>query len=237
MLMEAMRKPDGAYRTYDEKTAENIPTKYIGVADIPKNPELSELTGKGSDCPDQTYSAFVSEVEVDEETGKTKILEMHCVVDAGVTTNVLSLEGQAYSGMMHGAGYALSEQFSDFKKHISLIGGGFTYIETMPDGERFTVKNLETPRDYSPFGGSGSSEGFQSAGHVSILNAVYNAVGIRVGSTPATPEKVKKAIDEKKNGVYRPQEPFDFGYDFDEQLDYMIANPPAAYSGVAGYSH
>ena len=30
LLMDAMRKPDGTFRTYDEMVAENIPTKYVG---------------------------------------------------------------------------------------------------------------------------------------------------------------------------------------------------------------
>jgi aldehyde oxidoreductase len=237
MLMAAMRKADGTYRTYDEMVAENIPTKYVGVHDWPKNPDASELIGSGSESPDQSYCSFVAEVEVDVNTGKTKVLELHCVADLGVTTNILSLEGQAYSGMLHGTGYALSEEFSDFKKHTSLIGGGFPYIETMPDGEHFTLTNIGTPRDYSPFGGSGCSEGLQSAAHAAILNAIYKAVGIRVKSTPAKPEKVKQAIAEKKNGTYQPQEKFYLGVDFDEKLDDMKANPPGTYRGAATINH
>jgi aldehyde oxidoreductase len=179
----------------------------------------------------------LAEVGVEVNTGKTKVLELHCVADVGVTTNILSLEGQAFSGMMHGTGYALSEQFSDFKKHTTLIGGGFPYIEMMPDGDKFTLTNIGTPRDYSPFGGSGAAEGLQSAGHAAVLNGIYKAVGIRVKSTPATPDKVKQALEEKQNGTYQPQEKFYLGVDFDERLDYMKANPPGANKGPAAVAH
>lgn len=123
------------------------------------------------------------------------------------------------------------------KKHTSLIGAGFPYIEMMPDDDKFTAQNLGTPRDYSPFGGTGCSEGFQASGHAAILNAIYDAIGIRVKSTPATPEKVKQAIEEKKNGTYKPQERFYLGVDFDDQLDDMKANPPGAYKGVVIVDH
>ncbi|NLD46457.1 MAG: xanthine dehydrogenase family protein molybdopterin-binding subunit, partial [Clostridiaceae bacterium] len=158
--------------------------------------------------------------------GKTKLLAMHCVSDMGVVTNYLSLEGQAFGGMEHSIGYALSEDFSDMKKHTSLAGAGFPYIDMIPDGENFTLTVLETPRTDSPFGVSGASEGYQSSGHAAILNAIYNAVGIRINKLPATADKVKKAIEEKKNGIYKPQEKYYLGSDFDETLDYMKANPP-----------
>lgn len=237
LLMDAMRKPDGSYRTYEEMTAEKIPTKYIGVHTWPKNPNNTEIIGRGSESPAMSSCGFLAEVEVEVSTGKTKILEMHCFTDVGVVTNYLSLEGQAYSGMMHGAGYALSEEFSDFKKHTSLIGAGFPYIEMLPDGDKFTMTNNVTEREYSPFGGSGASEGFQSAGHAAILNAIAKAVDIRVKSTPATPAKVRQAIEEKENGTYQPQEPFYLGVDFNDQMDEMKANPPGAYTGTVMIDH
>ncbi|NLD46513.1 MAG: molybdopterin-dependent oxidoreductase [Clostridiaceae bacterium] len=221
LLKDAMRKQDGTLRTYDEMFAEKIATKYIGTFDQPVNPKADEKTGFGRTFPDQSYCAFVTEVEVDVNTGKTKVLDMHCATDVGVVTNYLSIEGQAYGGMQHSIGYALSEQFSDMKKHTSLAGAGFPYIEMIPDGNHFTLTVLETPRDHTAFGGSGASEGFQSAGHAAILNAIYKAVGIRVSNLPATPEKVKKAIEEKKNGTYKPQEKYYLGSNFHETLDYM----------------
>jgi aldehyde oxidoreductase len=235
-LMDAMRKSDGTYRTYEEMKAEDIPTKYTGVFNWPANPKVNELTGFGGEAPDQSYCSFVAEVEVDVHTGKTTVLELHCVTDVGVTTNLLSLEGQAYSGMMHSTGYALYEEFSNFKKHTSMAGSGFTYIERMPDDDKFTLTNIGTPRDYSSFGGSGCSEGFQSAGHVAILNAIANAVGVRVKSTPATPEKIKRALEEKRNGTYS-QERLDWGVDFNERLDHMKNNPPTGYKGSSAIEH
>ncbi|WP_269477495.1 molybdopterin-dependent oxidoreductase [Hominibacterium faecale] len=231
-MLDAMRKEDGTYRTYDEMVAEGLPTRFVGAFTQPVNEKLNENDGFGKFPPDQSYAGFVCEVEVDAATGKTKVIAMHCVSDVGKVTNWLSLEGQAFGGMMHSIGYALSENYYDFKKHNNLIGSGFPFIKDIPDGENFTLTNLETVRDYAAFGGTGISEGYQSAGHVAVLNALYAAVGVRIGMLPATPDKVKAAMEAKANGTYKEQEPFFFGKDFHEYLDYIKAHPRIEYKGA-----
>ena len=144
----------------------------------------------------------------------------------GKITNLLALEGQAYSGMMHGIGFALCEESRDPGKSINLVSSGFPYIDMIPDGDSFTMTNVGTVREHSSLGGSGCSEGFQSGGTSCTLNAIYNAVGIRIGSLPATSEKVKKAIEEKAAGTYEPQKAYDFGYNFYDELDRLMKNPP-----------
>lgn len=232
-MLGAMRKSDGTYRTYDEMVADGLPTQFVGECIQPNNPKLDENTGFGKFPPDQSYTFFVAEVEVDVDSGKVKVIEYHCVSDAGKVTNWLSLEGQAYGGMMHSLGYALSEEYSDPKKHGNLVGAGFPFIKDLPDGEHFTLTNIETPRDYTGFGGTGISEGLQCSGHVAILNAIYHAVGIRIRNLPATPEKVKAAIQAKADGVPMENEPFDFGRDFYEYLDYIEEHPRAEYKGIS----
>lgn len=231
-MLDAMRKDDGTYRTYDEMVADGLPTRFVGSFTQPVNDKLDENNGFGKFPPDQSYAGFVCEVEVDVATGKVTVVAMHCVSDVGKVTNWLSLEGQAFGGMMHSIGYALSENYYDFKKHNNLIGAGFPFIKEIPDGDNFTLTNLETVRDYAAFGGTGISEGYQSSGHVAVLNALYAAVGVRIGMLPATPDKVKAAMEAKANGTYQEQEPFYFGRDFYEYLDYIEANPRIEYKGA-----
>ena len=231
-MLDAMRKENGTYRTYDEMKAGGLPTKFTGTFTQPGNPKLDENTGFGKFPPDQSYSGFVAEVEIDLETGTPKVISYHCVSDVGKVTNWLSLEGQAYSGMMHGLDHALSSDYRDFKKHGNLIGAGFPYIEDIPDGDDFTLTNTETKRDYAAFGGTGISEGYQSAGHAAILNAIHDAVGIRIPLLPATKEKIKAAMDAREAGTYEDPEPFDLGHDFYEYLDYIEANPKEKYTGA-----
>lgn len=230
-MLDAMRKEDGTYRTYDEMVEEGLPTEFIGAFTQPTNPKLNENDGFGKFPPDQSYAGFVAEVEVNESTGKVTVIGMHCVSDVGKVTNWISLEGQAFGGMMHSIDYALSSDYYDFKKHGNLIGSGFPFIKDVPDGDNFTLTNFETYRDYTGFGGTGISEGYQSSGHAAILNALYQAVGVRIGMLPATPDKVKAAMEAKANGTYKEQEPFWFGRDFHEYLDWIEANPRVEYKG------
>jgi aldehyde oxidoreductase len=59
---------------------------------------------------------------------------------------------------------------------------------------------LETPRPLGPFGAAGVGEAPLTAPHPAILNAIYNACGVRIFKVPALAEIVKKALDEKAAG-------------------------------------
>jgi aldehyde oxidoreductase len=98
----------------------------------------------------------------------------------------------------------------------------------VPDGENFTVEYVETPRPTGPYGSSGCSEMFQSGGHVAILNAIYNACGVRIYSLPATPAKIKAGIDALAKGeeIELPQKYY-LGSDFYDRIDDIKANPIA----------
>ena len=58
-----------------------------------------------------------------------------------------------------------------------------------------------------------------------ILNAIDDAVGVRITQIPATPDKVKAALDAKARGEDYMPEMYDFHCDPDEILDYIKANP------------
>jgi aldehyde oxidoreductase len=172
-----------------------------------------------------TYCAFLAEVEVELATGKTKVLAMHCVSDVGVIGNYLAVDGQAYGGMMHSIGFALSEDFSDLKKHTTMIGAGFPYADMIPDGDDFTTEYIQTPRPTGPQGSSGCSEAFQSSGHVAVINAIYDAAGVRIHTLPATPEKIKAALEAKARGESATPARWYLGGDFDDVVDEIKANP------------
>lgn len=223
-LMDAMRKEDGTYRTYDEMVAEGIPTKYEGVGS--SRPGLNNYDvnrGEGDAWPEVMYTIFMSEVEVDTVTGATKVLKMTCVGDVGVIGNYLGVEGQAYGGMCHSLGFALKTDFSDMQKHSTMVGAGITEIADMPDD--IDLIWHETYREHGPHGSAGCAEAFQCSGHVSILNAIHDAVGVRVYDVPATPAKVKALMEAKAQGnAYKPEKYY-LGPDFYDDMDYIEKNP------------
>lgn len=230
-LLKAMKKEDGTFRTYDEMVKDGIPTKYLGVTKRNPNPfskgpddVIDENIGYGPPSQDYSCTVFVSQVEVDAATGQVKVLDMHAFSDIGTVTNYTSAEGQGYGGMHHSIGYALSEDFSDVKKHVTLVGAGFPFIKEVPDGDHYTVTFLEKPRTDNPYGAAGGAESLQSGGHMAILNAIHNATGVRIFELPATPEKIKKGLDNKAKGIKQEYKKYDIG-DFYGTLDYIKANP------------
>ena len=91
-LANAMRKPDGTYRTYDEMVAEGIPTRYEGNWEARAEWEEFKLldpnTGVGSPTYAYTYALFMSEVEVEVATGKVTVIGMTCVDWVGKIGNI-----------------------------------------------------------------------------------------------------------------------------------------------------
>ncbi len=223
-LIDAMRKPDGSFRTYDEMLAEGIPTKYKGVSDTNDNTvAIDPDTGHGDASPEANYLLMLMEVEVDLTTYKTKVVSVKAASDIGKVGNLLAVEGQAYGGLSHSIGFALSEDYSDLKRHSTMQGAGIPNIQDIPDDIEYIFH--ETPRERGPHGSSGCSEGFQSAGHMAVINAIYDAVGVRIYELPAKPEKMKAALEAKARGEELSPKRYFLGGDFYETLDYIKNNP------------
>ncbi len=216
-LMAAMRKEDGSFRTYEEMVKEGIPTKYEGTYRNPAtDTDIDRYTGHGHGSAAQNYVLFLVEVEVETETGKVTVLRTREISDIGVVGNYLAVEGQAYGGLSHSIGFALKEQYYDEKKHASMAGAGIPLCNDIPDDMQIIFHVTE--REEGPQKSTGCSESFQSSGHVAVLNAIHDAVGIRICSLPATPEKVKAAISNKLAGIEEPYVPFDLGCDLHERM-------------------
>ena len=193
-LVAAMKKPDGTYRTYDEMVAGNIPVRYIGKWTTPSTPPDLE-TAQGDPFSVYQYGVFLAEVEVDTETGKTKVLKMTLCADVGAICSRLAVDGQLYGGIAQGIGLALSEDFEDIKKHATLTGAGFPFIEDIPDDIELIYQ--ETLRPNGPYGAGGCGELPLTCPHAAVINAIYNACGVRITKLPARPEKVLAGLKAK----------------------------------------
>lgn len=186
-LLDAMRKPDGTYRSYGEMVAENIPLRHSGKWTAP-NATPCDGNGQGAPFSAYMYGVFLAEVEVDTKTGKTAVEKMTCAADIGKINNRLAVDGQMYGGIAQGIGLALSEDFEDIEKHTNLVRCGVPYPKDIPDNIELIY--VETPRENGPFGASGVGELPLTSPHVAIVNAIYNATGVRITHLPALPEKV-----------------------------------------------
>jgi aldehyde oxidoreductase len=191
MLLNAMRKADGTYRTYDEMKAENIPLRYDGKWAASMCTPCDE-NGQGNPFPVYMYGVFMAEVTVDTSTGKTTVDKYTAVADIGTINSRLAVDGQMYGGIAQGIGLALSEDFEDLEKHTSLVGCGLPYAKDIPDNIELIY--VETPREHGPFGAAGVGELPLTSTHVAVVNAICNATGVRIRSLPALPEKVLEGL-------------------------------------------
>ncbi len=226
-LLDAMRKEDGTYRTYEEMVAEGIPTKVFGKHENTIDRSLHRCdpnTGVGDPSPAYTYCLNLAEVEVDAKTGKATCIGFTCVDHVGRVGNIQAVNGQAYSGVSHGIGFALSENYDDVKKHANMLGAGVPYIKDTPDN--ITIIHMDDTIESGPFGSSGASEAFQASPHCAVLNAIYNATGVRIHEQPALPAKIKAGLDAIAKGE-KPYEPekYYLGPDMYERLEDIKANP------------
>ena len=230
-LIAAMKKPDGTYRTYDEMVKEGIPTKYVGVHDTAAIcEELDPNTGAGDPTAQYNYCNFMALSEVDTETGVTNVLRYIMFYDIGKVGSVQAVEGQGYGSLVHSLGFALSEEYIDDAKHAQITQCGFRYADDVTDD--IELVNLEGPRkNPAPFGSVGCCEGFQSAGHMAIINSIYNACGVRIFDLPAKPAKVKAALDAIKAGKPLENKKYYLGPDMFGILEDAIENPVSNTAG------
>ncbi len=217
-MLAAMAKADGSYRTWEEMEAEGLPTRFNGdYEDL--SSDIDKDTGHGYGNVAQNYVVNVVEVSVEVATGKVTVENANVIADIGVVGSTHAVLGQAWGGFAHSVGYALSENYDDMQKHETLRGAGVARCIDVPDD--INVVFQVTERKNGPHGSTGCAEGFQSSGHVAIMNAIKNATGVRITTLPASPDKVKAGIDALAKGEEFVQAPFDLGCELYERIDYL----------------
>ena len=146
--------------------------------------------GQGNPYWPYTFGAQRATVIVDTETGKIDVLEIVAVNDAGKIINPVLAEGQVEGGCSMGIGYALMEEINLNKGRIKNTNFSNYIIPTsmdMPDIKSYFVEEEEVT---GPYGAKGLGEPVMLPTAPAILNAIYDAIGIRFYELPVTCEKV-----------------------------------------------
>jgi CO/xanthine dehydrogenase Mo-binding subunit len=156
-------------------------------------------TGQGKPFSTYVYATQIAEVDVDDETGEVEVIRIAAAHDCGTAINPMLVEGQVQGGISMGVGFALQEEmlFDDQGKQINpnLTNYIMPTSLDMPEVDVDIVDNYDPT---GPFGAKGVGEPTSVPTAAAILNAVYDAVGVRIESLPATSEKVLKAIKQKR---------------------------------------
>ena len=142
-----------------------------------------------------SFASHICDVEVDPETGATKVLRYTVVQDAGKAIHPDYVEGQFQGGAAQGIGWALNEEYV-YGKDGRLQNPGFLdyRIPVCSDLPFIDTEILEIPNPNHPYGIRGVGETSIVPPLAAIANAVSNAVGVRMNHIPMSPPRVRKAI-------------------------------------------
>ena len=154
--------------------------------------------------PSWPNSCHVCEVEIDPETGVTRIVRYTTVDDVGRVINPLIVAGQVHGGIAQAVGQALLENAQyDPESGQLLTGSLLDYcLPRADDLPMFDTHTDEsTPCKINPLGAKGVGELGTVGGTPTVMNAVIDALrplGVKQIEMPATPEKVWRAINQAK---------------------------------------
>ncbi len=140
-------------------------------------------------------SAHCALVEVDKDTGETKILRYVAVDDVGKVINPMIVDGQIVGGIVQGVGQALTEQgVYDANGQLITLNLMEYAVPRADMFPMFETSRIETASPHNPLGVKGAGEMGTIAATVTVANAVLDAIGARHIEMPLTPAKVWKAM-------------------------------------------
>ena len=164
---------------------------------------LADTASFAPEIPTFPNGCHVCELEIDPETGSTKLLRYVVVDDVGTVINHLTLDGQIHGGIMQGIGQVFGEHVVYDPDSGQLLTGSFMdYGLPRADNTcEFEVESQPVPTKVNPLGAKGAGESGNVGALAALMNAVVDALsplGITHLDMPATPERVWRAIQSKR---------------------------------------
>ncbi|MGZ4634188.1 xanthine dehydrogenase family protein molybdopterin-binding subunit [Oryzihumus sp.] len=144
------------------------------------------------------HGTHLCAIEVDTETGATRIRSYVCVDDIGSVINPLIVEGQVHGGLVQGIAQALFEE-AVYDESGTLVTGSFVdyLVPSAADVPSFVTARTETPSTTNELGVKGVGETGAIASTPAVVNAVLDALrpfGVSDITMPCTPHRVWRAI-------------------------------------------
>ena len=151
------------------------------------------------------HGTHLCAVDVDTETGMTKIRSYVCVDDIGKVINPMIVEGQVHGGIAQGIAQALYEE-AVYDADGNLVTGSLVdyLVPAAPDLPHFTTDRTETPSTTNPLGVKGVGEAGTIASTPAVVNAIVDALrpfGVDDVRMACTPERVWRAINDAKTAT------------------------------------
>jgi CO/xanthine dehydrogenase Mo-binding subunit len=155
---------------------------------------LDPVDGAGRPWQAYVFGCQVAEVEVDTITGEVQVLGMWAAHDVGRAVNPRGVEGQIEGGIVQALGQALMEDYRTSDGHTTTPNLAKYILPTSLDVPKVTSIIVEDPDPIGPLGVKGIGEPAMVPTVPAIMNAIYDAVGVRITTLPATPEKILEAL-------------------------------------------
>ena len=141
------------------------------------------------------FAAECCRIEVDPETGATKVLRFVVAQDVGRAIHLANVEGQMQGGATQGIGWALNEEYIYDAKGCLQNAGFLDYrVPVASDLPPIETIVVEVPNPNHPFGVKGVGEANIVPSLATVSNAVSNAIGRRMNELPMSPPKILKAL-------------------------------------------
>jgi CO/xanthine dehydrogenase Mo-binding subunit len=149
-----------------------------------------------------SFATHICDIEVDPETGATKVIRYAVIQDAGKAIHPSYVEGQYQGGAAQGIGWALNEEYV-YGEDGRLQNPGFLdyRMPVCSDLPFIDTVILEIPNPNHPYGVRGVGETSIVPPLAAIANAVSNAVGVRMTHIPMSPPRILKAIEGSKKAA------------------------------------
>ena len=187
-------------------TIQDVAGAAFGGVNIPEDMEPGLTADYFYDPPNFVFpfGAHICVVEVDTETGKTRVRDYFAVDDCGPVINPIIVDGQVHGGIAQGIAQALYEEAVYDEDGMLITGSMVDYmIPGAPELPNYTLDRTVTPSPTNPMGVKGIGEAGAIGSPPAVINAVIDALeplGVTSIDMPASPMRVWETIQAAQNG-------------------------------------
>ena len=182
--------------------------KLASVADVANRMPGAYMEAEASVVPGSadyiinSFAAHFALVEVDLLTGNVSVVRYVAAHDSGRIINPLTAVNQVEGGVSQMLGLTLSEELvTDEASGVTLNGSFLEHkCPTIGQFPEFQTIFVETDDPIAPFGAKALGEPPSVPVAAAVVNAVYDAVGVRFTQIPLTPDKVLEGLARKNSG-------------------------------------
>lgn len=189
---------------------------YLTVVGTDSRISLFDLAGKENDTrlsvesqgdvdgPSWPNGTHICEVEIDPETGITRVVRYTTVDDVGIAVNPMLVAGQVHGGVAQGIGQALYEGviYDDDGQLLTATYQDYCIPRASDVPSIDVMLDDAAPCKTNPLGAKGCGESGAIGGPPCVTNGVLDALaplGITTLQTPLTPMKIWQAIQDAKS--------------------------------------